>query len=62
MVMPMMAMALVRCSSRVRSAVNAMTAAEIAPAPWMTRPRITMLMSVAIAATKLPMAKMARPK
>ena len=44
--MPMMAIALVRCSSRVRSAVSAMTAAEIAPAPWMMRPRITIWMSL----------------
>ena len=33
MVMPTMAMALVRCSSRVESAIIAEIAAEIAPAP-----------------------------
>ena len=38
MVMPIIAIALVRCSSRVRSAVSAITAALIAPAPCITRP------------------------
>ena len=33
MVIPIIAIALVRCSSRVRSAVSAITAALIAPAP-----------------------------
>ena len=41
MVIPMIAMALVRWSSRVRSAASAITAAEIAPAPWIIRPTIT---------------------
>ena len=45
MVTPMMAIALVRCSSRVRSAVSAITAAEMAPAPWIIRPTITIWMS-----------------
>ena len=35
---PMIAIALVRCSSRVRSATNATTAAEMAPAPCRARP------------------------
>lgn len=39
--MPIMAMALVRCCSRVRSDSSAMTAAEIAPAPCRIRPAIT---------------------
>ena len=38
---PIPAMALVRCSSRVKSAVRAITAAEIAPLPCSNRPRIT---------------------
>ena len=40
-VMPMMAIARVRTVSRVRSAVSAMTAAEMAPAPCRQRPTIT---------------------
>ncbi|MNN64507.1 hypothetical protein D3C81_1799490 [compost metagenome] len=41
MLMPIMAMALVRCCSRVRSDSSAMTAAEMAPAPCRIRPAIT---------------------
>jgi hypothetical protein len=37
---PTIAIALVRCSSRVASATNAVTAAEIAPAPCTARPTI----------------------
>ncbi len=62
MVTPMIAIALVRCSSRVRSAVSAITAAEIAPAPCITRPRITVAMSCATAAMKLPSAKINSPR
>ena len=40
-VMPIIAIALVRTSSRVRSAVSAITAAFSAPAPCTTRPKIT---------------------
>ncbi len=40
-VIPIAAIALVRCSSRVRSAASAITAAEIAPEPWTIRPNIT---------------------
>ncbi len=40
MLMPI-AIALVRCCSRVRSESSAITAAEIAPAPCRTRPAIT---------------------
>jgi hypothetical protein len=36
--MPSAAIALVRCSSRVESAINADTAAEIAPPPCSARP------------------------
>ena len=54
MVMPMTAMARVRTTSRVRSAVSAMTAAEMAPAPCRQRPTITQPMSGAHAAMKLP--------
>ncbi len=56
-----MAIALVRCSSRVMSAANAITGAEIAPAPWSARPTITMVMSEAQAATKLPSANTSNP-
>ena len=38
-----------------------MTAAEIAPAPWITRPAIVSQMSCAAAATKLPAAKSRSP-
>ncbi|OIQ64366.1 hypothetical protein GALL_540830 [mine drainage metagenome] len=38
MVIPTMAMALVRCCSRVESAISAEIAAEIAPDPWIARP------------------------
>ncbi len=58
---PIIAIALVRCSSRVRSAANAVTGAAIAPAPWIARPRMTVWMSDAHAATKLPNAKNSRP-
>ncbi|MNV81085.1 hypothetical protein D3C71_1747290 [compost metagenome] len=37
---PTMAMARVRTSSRVASASQAVTAAEMAPAPWMARPMV----------------------
>ena len=59
---PIIAIALVRCSSRVRSAASAVTAAEIAPAPWMTRPTMVSQMSSASAAMKLPSANSSRPK
>ena len=39
---PIMAIDLVRCCSRVRSAAAAIKAAEIAPAPCSTRPMMTM--------------------
>ena len=58
---PISAIALVRCSSRVRSAVKATTAEEIAPAPWMERPRMVIQMSSVAAATKLPMANKIKP-
>ncbi len=58
---PMIAIVLVRCSSRVRSAASAITAAEIAPAPWMHRPRIVSQMSCAAAARKLPAANTSSP-
>ncbi|CRE08935.1 Uncharacterised protein [Bordetella pertussis] len=37
---PTMAMARVRTSSRVASASQAVTAAEMAPPPWMARPSV----------------------
>ena len=58
---PTMAIALVRFSSAVRSAMKAMTADDTAPIPWMTRPTMIHVMSCAIAATKLPSAKMSSP-
>ena len=61
MLVPMMAMALVRCSSRVRSAHRASTAADTAPRPCRARPRITSVMVSASAASTLPAAKMASP-
>ena len=62
MVEPMIAMAFERWLSRVRSAVSAITTAEIAPAPCSMRPRITIQMPLAEAATKLPRANSTRPK
>ena len=59
---PIIAIALVRCVSRVRSAVNAITTAEIAPAPCRMRPAITPPIESAAAAIKLPAANIARPK
>ena len=61
MLMPMVAMARVRTSSRVRSAARAMTAAAMAPLPWITRPTMTPSMLLASAATTLPRANRARP-
>ncbi|MNW20167.1 hypothetical protein D3C71_2204410 [compost metagenome] len=61
MLMPIMAMALVRCCSRVRSESNAITAAEMAPAPCSTRPAITPQMESALAARAAPAAKISRP-
>ena len=58
---PTIAIALVRCSSRVASAMNAVTAAEIAPAPCTARPMIVQKMSSADAAMKLPAANSTRP-
>lgn len=60
-VMPTMAIALVRWLSRVESATNALTAAEMAPAPCKPRPIVTPSKSSALAAIKLPMANSARP-
>ena len=47
MVVPIKAMALVRCSSRVKSASSAINTAEIAPAPCKARPIITVVISCA---------------
>ena len=60
--LPIAAMVLVRCCSRVRSAAKAVTAAEIAPAPCSARPRMVTQMPWAAAATKLPMTNTTRPK
>ncbi|MCY1176567.1 hypothetical protein D9M73_168450 [compost metagenome] len=61
MLMPIIAIALVRCCSRVRSESSAITAAEIAPAPCSTRPAITPQMESALAARAAPAAKISRP-
>ena len=61
MVMPIIAIALVRCSSRVRSAVSAMMAAATAPEPCTTRPMSTPVMESDIAAITLPMANSSMP-
>ncbi len=60
-VMPIMAMAFVRCDSRVRSASNAITTPATAPLPCRARPSTTSQMSVARAASALPTANSSRP-
>ena len=61
MLPPTKAMALVRTSSRVKSANKAVTAADTAPAPCRLRPTNKPVRSVAAAAQKLPKAKINRP-
>ncbi len=61
-VIPIIAMALVRCCSRVRSDSKAITAAEIAPAPWRIRPAITPQIDVDCAASTLPSANTTNPR
>ena len=58
---PIIAITLVRCCSRVRSAASAMATEEMAPAPCSMRAAIAVQMSSAAAPRKLPAAKMARP-
>ena len=41
--------------------MNAITADDTAPIPWITRPTMIHVMSCAPAATKLPSAKISRP-
>ena len=60
-VIPIAAIARVRTASRVRSATSAITAAEIAPAPWIVRPTIVHAIVGAHAAMKLPSAKITSP-
>ena len=60
-VMPIAAIARERTESRVRSAASASTAAEMAPAPWTTRPTMVQPIVGAHAAMKLPSAKMRSP-
>ena len=62
MLMPIIAMALVRCCSRVRSESSAITAAEIAPAPCSMRPAITPQILSDMAASTAPAAKISKPK
>jgi hypothetical protein len=61
MLAPTMAMALVRTPSRVTSAKNAVTAAEMAPAPCTARPMVSQVRSGAQAAIPLPRANSNRP-
>ena len=61
MLAPTMAMALVRTLSRVTSARNAVTAAEMAPAPCTARPMDSQVRSGAQAAMALPVANSSRP-
>ena len=62
MVTPITAITLSRCSSRVRSAASAITAADTAPPPCKARPRMTPPIESASAATTLPRAKISRPR
>ena len=59
--MPTSAIALVRTLSRVTSASKAVTAAEIAPAPWIARPATSHCTLGAQAAIALPSANRASP-
>ena len=61
MLAPTSAIALVRCSSRVKSATIAITVLAIAPAPCSRRPSTIPSMLSAIAATTLPRANSSRP-
>src|SRR5260363_413109 len=55
------AIALTRLCSAVRSATNALSAEEIAPAPCNARPAMIHLISGAAADTALPSAKISNP-
>ena len=59
--MPTVAMALVRCSSRVRSATSARITEPTAPEPCSARPMMTPPIEVDIAATALPSANSSSP-
>ena len=61
MVMPTMAIALVRFSSVVRSATSARITEPTAPAPCSTRPKMTPPIEVESAATALPIANRISP-
>ena len=60
-VAPIIAMILVRCCSRVRSAASAMATELIAPAPCRVRAAMAVQTSCAAMPRKLPAAKMTRP-
>ena len=62
MLAPTKAVPLVRTASRVWSASNAVTAAEIAPPPCRARPKAKPVTLVAMAPTMLPSASKASPK
>ena len=62
MLRPIIAIARVRTSSRVRSASRAVTAALTAPAPCKARPSVSIAQESAAAAVKLPAANRMRPK
>ncbi len=61
-VIPIIAIALVRFSSRVRSATSARITEPTAPAPCNARPMITPPIDVEFAATALPIPNRASPK
>ncbi len=61
MVMPTVAIALVRLSSLVRSATSARITEPTAPAPCSTRPKMTPPIEVDSAATALPIANNISP-
>jgi hypothetical protein len=61
MLAPIMAIALVRCSSRARSAASAITAAAMAPLPCTTRPRMMPAMESVEDAMTLPSVNTMRP-
>jgi len=62
MVEPMIAIALLRWVSRVRSAAMAIATPEMAPIPWRTRPAIMPAGPWLAAQTKLPAAMAAKPR
>src|SRR5690554_7250031 len=58
---PTVAIAFIRCSSRVKSVKSAIIALAIAPAPCKARPNNIAQIESAVAATTLPIAKTIKP-